>query len=149
MPDPAAGAQRLILGMVAAFNAHDVDAGARLVVSEAELIDVPSGEVFVGPEGLRQMWREWLVAFPDAHLEVVGLAAAEDGTVIAELISRGTHAGTFVGPAGVEMPATGRTVAARLCTVAATAGARIVGERLYYDRASLVEQIGRGCRVAG
>jgi predicted ester cyclase len=140
--DVAVGAERLVAELVAAFNAHDLDAGARLVVGGAELLDVPSGEVFVGPEGLRQMWSEWLEAFPDASLEVVGLAAADDGTVTLELIGRGTHAGPFAGPGGRAISPTGQLVAARFCKVASTAGARILGERLYYDRVALVEQLG-------
>jgi predicted ester cyclase len=136
------GAQRLMAELIAAFNARDLEAAARLVGSQAELLDVPSGEVFVGPEGLRQMWREWLEAFPDASLEVVGLAAADDGTVTVEMIARGTHGGTFVGPAGLEVPATGHSVAARFCKVARVDGAGIVGERLYYDRVGLVGQLG-------
>jgi hypothetical protein len=104
---------------------------------------VPSGEVFVGPEGLRQMWREWLEPFPDARLEVVTLAAADDGTVTVELIGRGTHAGgAFVGPGGLEIPPTGQTIAARFCKVTTIAGAGVVGERLYYDRVGLIEQLG-------
>ena len=135
-------AAALVGALLAAFNARDLDALARLVDARAELLDVPSDEVFVGPDGLRQWWEEWLSAFPDGRVEVVRLSAACDGVVVAELIGRGTHRGPLLGPAGQEFPATGQSVVARFCHVAMVRGERIGWGHLYYDRDGILAQLG-------
>jgi hypothetical protein len=57
---------------------------------------------------------------------------------VLEVIIRGQHMGTWRG-----LPATVRQVALPLCGIFAfDAGDRLAGERIYYDRATLLNQLG-------
>ncbi len=40
----------------AAFNEKDIEAGISLIADGATMVDVPSGEVLRGPEGLATYW---------------------------------------------------------------------------------------------
>lgn len=137
-------AVRLIAANFAAFDAHDLDAGARMMAPDAQLQDVALGTTLTGPAGLRQYWQGWYSGFPDGRTEILKIAAATDGTVVTEFLGRGTHNGPLAGPGGKVIPATGRTVSTRFCQVATVEGDLIAGARLYYDLVSLMAQLGLG-----
>jgi ketosteroid isomerase-like protein len=125
-----------------AFNARDLERGGNMLTPSAELLDVPSGQRFVGPDGLRQYWQGWYSAFSDGKVEVVNNHAGEDGTVVTEFIGRGTHDGTLVGPGGQSLPATGRQVDVRFCQVATVRDNKITDARLYWDMMTMLGQLG-------
>src|SRR6478672_2996904 len=78
-----------------------------------------------------------MAAVPDLHIDPHGPHVADD-VVVLECTITGTHQGTWHG-----LPATGRPVTIPLCGVY-TFGtdAQIAGERIYYDRAMVLEQLG-------
>jgi hypothetical protein len=135
-------ASSVVSDVLATLNAHDADAGSRFIAPNAELLDVPSGETFIGPAGLCQWWQECHTAYPDAHLDVLGLWEMNTGLTVVELVERGTHQGPLVGPAGQEIAATGRPVAIRMCLLAMVGGDRITSARLYYDWVGIMAQLG-------
>jgi len=78
-----------------------------------------------------------LTALPDLRIDITHCLAAEDGVVLEVRIS-GTHLGSWRG-----LPPTGRRVTFPLCGVFSfDQGGRLAGERIYYDRASVLQQVG-------
>ena len=98
---------------------------------------VATGEVYDGPEQVAEYYRASRAAFPDQRNENVLLHYAGDA-VIAEFDLLGTHEGELRG-----MPPTGRTFRCRMCALFLfePGGERIVGERVYFDQATIAQQL--------
>ena len=76
-------------------------------------------------------------ALPDLKITVPRRHIAEDA-VLVEVVIRGTHLGGWRG-----LPATGRRVEFPPCGVYTfDADDRLAGERIYYDRGSVLRQLG-------
>ena len=76
-------------------------------------------------------------ALPDLEIAVQRRHTAEEA-VLVEVVIRGTHLGGWRG-----LPATGRRVEFPLCGVYTfDADDRLAGERIYYDRGSVLRQLG-------
>ncbi len=54
----------------------------------------------------------------------------------------GTHAGPMLGPGGKTIPPTNKTFRIELCTVAHWKNGEIVEEKLFYDAATMMRQLG-------
>jgi steroid delta-isomerase-like uncharacterized protein len=128
-----------ILGLVdkyvEAWNAHDPDAVAAFYASDAISRDV--GEARPDRDSIRRGVGDYLAAFPNFHLGIMRVGI--DGDLIAvEWHATGTHSGPFL-----NVPATGRVVQVDGCLVARIGSdGLILSETLYWDVASLLEQIG-------
>jgi steroid delta-isomerase-like uncharacterized protein len=98
---------------------------------------VATGEVYDGPEQVAGYYRASRAAFPDQRNENVLLHYAGDA-VIAEFDLLGTHEGELRG-----MAPTGRTFRCRMCALFLfePGGERIVGERVYFDQATIAQQL--------
>jgi len=98
---------------------------------------IATGEVFDGPEQVAGYYRASRTAFPDQRNENVVLHQAED-TVIAEFDLLGTMEGELRG-----IEPTGRTFRARMCALFMfePGGTRIVCERIYFDQATIAQQL--------
>jgi steroid delta-isomerase-like uncharacterized protein len=81
-------------------------------------------------------WRELDRAFPDQEIEIVKLHAADDA-VLMEAIARGTHTGRLRG-----LPPTGRRFEQRFLAIFVFEGDSLVCERVYYDVATILQQLG-------
>jgi len=99
---------------------------------------VATGQVFDGPDEVRGYYAASRGAFPDQRNEVGALHHADDA-VIVEFDLLGTHRGPFAG-----FPPTGRTFRCRMAAVFAfpPGGDRIVCERVYFDAATILRQLG-------
>jgi steroid delta-isomerase-like uncharacterized protein len=99
--------------------------------------DVPSGAVFVGHEGIRQMGAGALQMAADMTFEV-GLRVAGEGSYAFETVCRGTNTGA-IGP----LPGTGTAFTFRGISVGEVSGAGLVtSQRDYWDLAGLLGQLG-------
>ncbi|HEY6259128.1 MAG TPA: ester cyclase [Xanthobacteraceae bacterium] len=92
---------------------------------------------YAGRDAVRGFYQGLLLAIPDLQIDVrhrhVGEAA-----VVLEVVIRGTHLGTWRG-----LPPTGARLAFPLCGVYTFDEAdRLAGERIYYDRATVLRQLG-------
>ncbi|HYU52308.1 MAG TPA: ester cyclase, partial [Gemmatimonadaceae bacterium] len=88
-------------------------------------------------DGVRAYYTELMRALPDLVIDIKRRHASTDCIVLEVTIS-GTHSGAWRG-----LPATGRRVEFPLCGVYTfDAGNRIAGERIYYDRATVLRQLG-------
>jgi steroid delta-isomerase-like uncharacterized protein len=101
-----------------------------------------TGQVFDGTDEVLGYYRDTRAAFPDQRHEHVRFHEAED-TTVAEFDLLGTNLGPFYG-----LPPTGRTFRVPVIAVFFFEGDRIVNERVYFDAASLVTQIGQHALLA-
>jgi steroid delta-isomerase-like uncharacterized protein len=97
-----------------------------------------TGQVFDGSDEVMAYYRTTRTAFPDQRHDNVRLHFAEDA-VIAEFDLLGTNLGEFYGS-----PPTGRSFRVPVIAVFFFEEDEIVNERVYFDAASLVNQIGHG-----
>jgi steroid delta-isomerase-like uncharacterized protein len=97
---------------------------------------VPTGDVFDGEQEVRRYFAETRTAFPDQRNELIALHHADDA-VIAEFDLKGTHRGPFRG-----LPPTGRAFTCRMAAVFVFEGDGIVCERVYFDSATILRQLG-------
>jgi predicted ester cyclase len=126
----------------AAFNAHDVDALAKLDDPNVVLsIPSPSGRSELrGRDAGKQYNESWFTAFPDAKTTVTNEIIGRD-SIVQEGIFEGTNTGPWKSEAG-EMPATGKTLRGHYCLVTKVANDQIVTSALYFDQVELMTQLG-------
>ena len=118
-------------------NEHDLDGVLRTFGETAQYDDEPWGEHYQGRDGVRLFYTQLLSALPDLEIEVQSRHVAEEA-VLVEVIIRGTHLSNWRG-----LPATGRRVQFSLCGVYTfTADNRLAGEKIYYDRGTVLRQLG-------
>ena len=118
-------------------NSHDLDAVMRTFGAEADYDDEAWEEHYAGRDGVRGYYADLMRSLPDLYIDVQREHVTADH-VILEVIIRGTHLGTWRG-----LPPTGRTVAVPLCGVFSfDANDRLASERIYYDRATALRQLG-------
>jgi steroid delta-isomerase-like uncharacterized protein len=118
-------------------NAHDLDGVLQTFGNTAQYDDEAWGEHYKGADGVRHFYEQLMKALPDLRIEVVRRHVAEDA-ILLEVMIRGTHLGEWRG-----LPATGRRVEVPLCGVYTfDSDDRLAGERIYYDRATVLRQLG-------
>jgi steroid delta-isomerase-like uncharacterized protein len=116
-------------------NRHDFDATiATFSHPHYELI--ATGEVYDGEAAVRDYYANTRAAFPDQRNEVIAFHHADDG-VIVEFDLLGTHTGPLAG-----MAATGRDFRCRMVAFFLFDGDRIDCERVYFDSATILRQLG-------
>ena len=99
---------------------------------------MPTGQIFDGDDEVMGYYRMTRTAFPDQRHDNVRYHVTDD-TVIVEFDLLGTNLGEFYG-----LPPTGKAFRVTIIAVFFFDGDHIVNERVYFDSASLVTQIGRG-----
>jgi steroid delta-isomerase-like uncharacterized protein len=98
---------------------------------------IATGEVFDGPDAVRGYYAASRAAFPDQRNTIHALHHTDDG-VIVEFDLLGTHRGPMRG-----IPPTGREFTCRMIALFLfDAGDRIVCERVYFDSATILRQLG-------
>lgn len=123
------------------WNAHDHDAWQALLDQQAFAVQAPGGMSLAGREAIDTFWNTWHDAFPDNHLNTVGIYGDERGGVLEGRFT-GTHTGPLRVPTG-EIPATGRSVDVRFCEVHRVDGGKIVDSHLYFDQLDMLTQLGQ------
>jgi steroid delta-isomerase-like uncharacterized protein len=97
-----------------------------------------TGQVYDGDDEVMTYYRTTRTAFPDQRHDNSRFHVTDDA-VIVEFDLLGTNLGEFYG-----LPPTGKSFRVPIIAVFFFEGERIVNERIYFDSASLVTQIGRG-----
>ena len=128
--------RELVARHLAAENAHQLEETLATLHPECIFEDVTLGLEYRGREGAGTYYRTWWDAF---SIEVRGIARhwTTEGNMIAETRYVGRHTGDFFG-----VPATGRDIDLRLAVVIRFRDGLMLGERFYYDLASLLSQLG-------
>lgn len=97
-----------------------------------------TGQIFDGDDEVMEYYLTTRTAFPDQRHENSRFHVTDDA-VIVEFDLVGTNLGEFYG-----LPPTGKAFRVPICAIFFMEGDHIVNERIYFDSASLVTQIGRG-----
>ena len=97
-----------------------------------------TGQVFDGADEVMGYYRTTRTAFPDQRHDGVRFHVADDDVIVAEFDLLGTNTGEFYG-----LPPTGKAFRVPIVALFSFEGDRITNERIYFDAASLVTQIGR------
>jgi steroid delta-isomerase-like uncharacterized protein len=118
-------------------NEHNLEGVIQTFGEYARYDDEPWNQHYEGREQVREFYEQLMAALPDLSIEIVRRHIAAE-TIVLEVIIRGTQLGPWRG-----LPATGRRVEVPICGVY-TFGAddRLAGERIYYDRAMVLRQLG-------
>lgn len=118
-------------------NAHDLEGVLGTFGDAARYDDEPWDEHYEGREGVRQFYGQIMRALPDLEINVQRRHVTDD-SILLEVVIRGTHCGAWRG-----LPATGRRVEFALCGVYTfDANDRLAGEKIYYDRGTVLRQLG-------
>jgi steroid delta-isomerase-like uncharacterized protein len=97
---------------------------------------IATGDVFDGEQEVDAYFEETRAAFPDQRNELIALHHSDDA-VIVEAMLYGTHLGPFRG-----LPPTGRSFEMRFCAMFLFEEDRLVCERVYFDAATVLRQLG-------
>ena len=118
-------------------NDHDIPGIMATFGQAAQYEDTPWSERHRGRDGVEAYYRSLLTSLPDLHIDVRN-RVVNDHSVVLEVVISGTHRGAWRG-----LPATGRPVAFPLCGIYSfDADGKLAGERIYYDRASVLGRLG-------
>lgn len=123
------------------FSDNRFDEVMPLATEDMEVVLVPFGQTFRGPEGFRNFMMGFKSAFPDITINQVVSQIATDDAVVSEFTARGTHTGPLMTPAG-EVPPTGRTVDFTVCEVWQIRDGKVASLHNYQDAAGLMRQLG-------
>jgi steroid delta-isomerase-like uncharacterized protein len=118
-------------------NRHDLDGIMRTFGASARYDEEPWDDHHIGSDAVRAYYDGLLRAMPDLAIEVRQRHVAEDA-VLLEVVISGHHLGAWRG-----LPPTGRLLRFPLCGVFTfDREDRLAGERIYYDRATVLRQLG-------
>jgi steroid delta-isomerase-like uncharacterized protein len=118
-------------------NQHDLEGVLSTFGDTAKYDDEPWDEHYQGRDGVRRFYTQLMTALPDLEIEVRRRHVASEA-ILVEVMIRGTHLGGWKG-----LPATGRRVELPLCGIYTfDADDRLAGERIYYDRGTVLRQLG-------
>ena len=118
-------------------NQHDLDGIMETFGENAWYENDPVSELHDGRDSVRAYYDDLLQALPDFHIDIHQRHVTDEHVILETTIS-GTHEGNWRG-----LPGTGREIEFDACAVFAfDEDAKLAGERIYYDRASLLEQLG-------
>ncbi|MGH7429119.1 MAG: ester cyclase [Candidatus Methylomirabilaceae bacterium] len=120
-----------------AEDARDLEGLIQTLAPDCVYEIIPTGQRWEGHDGARQFYLSFLGAFPDVKFAMSDVVIGPQGVFeITEMT--GTHRGLWAG-----VPATGRRV--RLPVVIHfpwdPEARRFAGERIYYDRTAMTEQL--------
>lgn len=119
-----------------AWNRGDGERLGRLFRADGQYLAVPTGRLFRGPGGAAEYLGHMFSGAPDSRLEEVRRVRQGD-LVAVEWVWRGTHTGDWPG-----LPATGREFSVRGVTVLELEGELVRRAADYWNRATLLEQLG-------
>ncbi|HTM38283.1 MAG TPA: ester cyclase [Terriglobales bacterium] len=118
-------------------NAHDLNGVLGTFGETARYDDEAWGEHYNGRDGVRTFYAQMMSALPDLNIEVLRRHISDE-VIVLEVMIRGTHLGPWRG-----LPGTGERVEIPLCGVYTFDDKdQLAGERIYYDRATVLRQLG-------
>ena len=118
-------------------NEHDLEGVLQTFGDSARYDDEPWAEHYQGRNGVRQFYEQLMRALPDLEIDVQRRHVSDDA-ILVEVMIRGTQLGSWR-----SLPPTGRRIEFPLCGIYTfDADDRLAGERIYYDRATVLRQLG-------
>jgi steroid delta-isomerase-like uncharacterized protein len=127
--------ERIVVEHMESENRHEFDVTLETFEHPRyELIG--TGDTYDGAAEVARYFEETRQAFPDQRNELVALHHSDDAVVV-EANLYGTHLGPFRG-----LPPTGRKFELRICALFVFDDDRLVCERVYFDSATVLRQLG-------
>ncbi|MFI7040805.1 ester cyclase [Microbispora rosea] len=125
--------------MLAAMNAHDLDAVLRCFAPGAVVVgpEMEAGDPEEIGSYILQMWE----GFPDLRFTLWGKVSHGDA-LATEMQAAGTHRGPYLIVDGQVLPPTGRFTSVRSSWFWHLADDLVVSQRYYYDQLELYTQLG-------
>ena len=120
---------------VEAENRHDIEA-AVATFDRPRYEVMPLGEANEGAAAVRELLQGMMDGFPDFNAKVLRMHHADDA-VICEVRMTGTHDGPWAG-----VPATGHRMDVPMACIFDFEEDRLVCEKLYFDLATILRQLG-------
>ncbi len=118
-------------------NLHDLESILKTFGDAVAYEDQAWRNEYPGADGIRSYYEQLLEASSDLRIDIEQ-EHVSSAAVILEVVVRGTHTGEWHG-----LPSTGRHFEFPLCAVYTfDANDRLAGERVYYDRATVLNQLG-------
>ncbi len=118
-------------------NEHHLEGVLGTFGESAQYQDEAWGDSYPGRDGVRSYYEGLMAALPDLEIRI-RQQHVTDQNVVLEVLICGTHLGPWRG-----LPATGRRVEIPLCAIYTFDDRdRLAGERIYYDRATVLRQLG-------
>lgn len=134
-----------VADVVAEINAHleaevaqDLDALLEGMTEDCynEIVADPR-RMYKGPEEVAFRYKALWATFPDLSVVMQRIVAVEENYAVSEHVLSGTHTGNLFG-----VPGTGKHVSVDTCVVWELVDGRIRGERVYFDVATMLRQVG-------
>lgn len=136
-PGEAAARVRLVQEHVRCENEHDLAGIMATFGDQADYYDAPWAERHAGRDAVERYYGDLLRALPDLRIETREQIVT-DAAVVLEVVISGTQTGSWRG-----LPATGRRVQFPLCAIYRfTPTGKLASEKIYYDRAGVLHQVG-------
>jgi steroid delta-isomerase-like uncharacterized protein len=129
---------RVLRHHMAVENAHQMEQTLATLTEDCVFDDRALGQVFTGHGGAAEYYRMWWDAF-EVTVAAEHVQVAAEGTAAAQTWWRGRQVGPFLG-----VPATGREVHVPVAIFVELRDGRLAAERLYWDRLSVLRQLGAG-----
>jgi len=118
-------------------NAHDLTGVMDTFGPDATYDDEPWDEHHLGREAVQSFYQQLISVLPNLHIDVRKEHLTPDA-IIVECVISGTHKASWRG-----LPATGRRIEFPVCGVYSfAADGKLAGEKIYYDRATILRQLG-------
>jgi steroid delta-isomerase-like uncharacterized protein len=135
--------QQVWRSYIDAWNRHNVDAILDNVTEDFIYDERPAtmDRPLQGRSAFRAYLERTFTAFPDLRIDVTSCDAGS-ALAVSESIMRGTHLGKLGG-----LPATRRRITTRVACVFEVRDNKLAHERLYWDRANTLRQLGRFAAV--
>ena len=124
------------------WGMRDPDRGTEVIAVDCDFEDVARGEKQTGRDAYKEDYYRWREAFPDGLCEVENVIVSHCGEwATVEFRNTGTHTGVLRSSLGDFAP-TGKRSEVRYCSVMKVRDGMVVEGRDYYDRATIVRQLG-------
>jgi steroid delta-isomerase-like uncharacterized protein len=123
------------------FSRGDMTKLGEMFAENATLLSVPTNETFRGRANVAGYIGNFKTAFPDMTITVQHQVACGD-EVVTEFVGRGTHKGVFHTNTMGDIAPTNHKVDLPLCEILRIKDGRLTQSHLYFDAASLMNQLG-------
>ena len=127
--------ERIVREHMESENRHEFDVTMQTFAHPRYEI-VPTGEVYDGAAAVDRYYEETRAAFPDQRNELIAMYHADDAVVV-EFWLKGTHEGELRG-----IPPTHKAFTCRCLAIFEFEGEGITCERVYFDVATIMGQLG-------
>ncbi len=135
-----ASREAVVREVYGAYESNGFERAAVAFSEDAELRNVPTGDLFRGQDGYLQLARSWAAAFPDMRVQLDRIESSGDVCVV-EYTMRGTNTGALITSGGF-IPPTWAAVEMRVCDILHMREERISRLDSYFDSATMLRQMG-------